>query len=684
MFKTFLKIIIISFLWGIASSTYAATLLRPPSNLGLVGYWPMNEGTSTKAGDFSGNRHTLVLGSSPANPTWINGIRGKALQFDGSDDNLSTDVPMNLSAVNTITLSFWMYWNTFANDDDIAIESSTDFNNNDAAIAIIPNNSGPPSGFFQVSVHTSGGASYSSVNFTRPSAQAWHHYVITFDRNAGAQQVTAVYLDGVSQSLTQQDTNTTSTGGFGNFNWYFMARDLTTFNAAGRLDEMRLYSRTLSASEALSLYRTGFTKVNTPQNARFSDANLKGYWSFNGPDISFSTNRIFDRSGNGLNGDLVNISTSTTPKVGKVGQAFNFDRVDDYITMDTNSNFNLNTATSYTWAFWIKPTDFHDFNFIWAQEESSSKLLAIYAHTTADTTYGPVTDGVSVGWSSGASLSPGLAAHSSDNALSTSTWSYVTVTYDASLAQASRFKIYVNGTDVTATGDIFSSGSITSVTPIAGGTRLGKSQAFSDTGQGTVDEFRYYNRALSATEIKAQYDAGRDSKINASQNTKLKDTNLQGLWSFNGADMNANTALDRSGNGFDAGFNSTPIKVAGKVGQALQFDGIDDQLDINDNAIFDLNATAGKYSWAFWINPTNFHESGVVWEQSSSGTARFEIYAHSSSATDVGPVTNGVSTFWISSSGNALSYHTSNNVLATSTWSHVVVTYDGTLVSRKS
>ena len=64
-----------------ASDANAGIIGKPPTNLGLVGYWSMNEGTGTMAGDGSGNgnRGTLTNG-----PTWVDGKRGKALNFDGS------------------------------------------------------------------------------------------------------------------------------------------------------------------------------------------------------------------------------------------------------------------------------------------------------------------------------------------------------------------------------------------------------------------------------------------------------------------------------------------------------------------------------------------------------------------------------------------------------------------------
>ena len=43
----------------------------------------MNENTGTVASDFSGNGNRGILTSGP---TWVDGKRGKALNFDGVDD----------------------------------------------------------------------------------------------------------------------------------------------------------------------------------------------------------------------------------------------------------------------------------------------------------------------------------------------------------------------------------------------------------------------------------------------------------------------------------------------------------------------------------------------------------------------------------------------------------------------
>src|SRR4029079_6613014 len=115
-----------------------------------------------------------------------------------------------------------------------------------------------------------------------------------------------------------------------------------------------------------------------------------------------------------------------------------------------------------------------------------------YVHSSGDAEAGPVTNGISVYWYSSGSK---LVLHSNNNVLTAGTWGFVTITYDASQAQANRFTIYVNGTDVTNRSDVVSSGTISSINPT--NIRIGSNQPFGEYLNGAVDEVRYYNRLLS-------------------------------------------------------------------------------------------------------------------------------------------------------------------------------------------
>lgn len=54
---------------------------------------------------------------------------------------------------------------------------------------------------------------------------------------------------------------------------------------------------------------------------------LVGHWTFDGKDVASGV--ALDSSGNGYNGNLINIATSTFYSIGKIGQGFNFDGTDD-------------------------------------------------------------------------------------------------------------------------------------------------------------------------------------------------------------------------------------------------------------------------------------------------------------------------------------------------------------------
>ena len=76
---------------------------------------------------------------------------------------------------------------------------------------------------------------------------------------------------------------------------------------------------------------------------------------------------------------------------------------------------------------------------------------------------------------------------------------------------------------------------------------------------------------------------------------------LVGWWSFDGKDMAGNTAYDRSGQGNNGTLSSDgtglPVRVGGKLGQGLSFDGVDDFVDVV-SAILTANG-----SLSIWFKP---------------------------------------------------------------------------------
>ncbi|MFA6050578.1 MAG: hypothetical protein WC761_05270, partial [Candidatus Paceibacterota bacterium] len=122
-----LKIIITLAIFALASSASAATLSKPSNNLGLVGYWSFEDATSTasvgtKVTDFSGRGNTGTLTNGP---TWTDGKKGKALSFDGSNDEVTTATNYgNTASLNTLTVSVWFKTSVASGKKIIGLEDA--------------------------------------------------------------------------------------------------------------------------------------------------------------------------------------------------------------------------------------------------------------------------------------------------------------------------------------------------------------------------------------------------------------------------------------------------------------------------------------------------------------------------------------------------------------------------------
>jgi hypothetical protein len=163
--------------------------------------------------------------------------------FNGTSDHI--DVALDLSSYTTVSLSLWLWWDAFANNDKLAGEYTTNYNSNNAFL-IDPNSSG---GGIELGMH--GPSGYWRDRYTRPSATAWHHWLIVFDR---ATPVITLYIDGVAQTATPIDHTGSAFGNFANSTFYLMSRAGTSLFAAGRLAEVALWGGVaLGASHAASL-----------------------------------------------------------------------------------------------------------------------------------------------------------------------------------------------------------------------------------------------------------------------------------------------------------------------------------------------------------------------------------------------------------------------------------------------
>src|SRR3989344_7510129 len=330
-FSIFFLSLISSFLF-LPGEVKGATLLQKVrvNNLGLVGYWTLDGAdtnwSTNKTNDLSGNGNngTLTNMSTPTSP--VPGRIGQAMKFDGSNDLILA--PLVTNATQNVTVSTWVNWNgTTAGDQVVVYNGHT--GSDGFGIFISDGNCGSGS---TIVVHLGGVNCNATASSATLSAKTWTHIAETRDATTWT-----LYVNGVAQGTGATSPNTptiaTAVG----------ASHLATNVFNGSLDDVRIYSRALSASEVKQLYLSGSAKVNSGNNLKLTSG-LVGLWSFDGADINWTTNQALDRSGQGNTGAITNMSTTTSPVRGKLGQALKFDGSNDFV--DTNSTSIIDTGAN--------------------------------------------------------------------------------------------------------------------------------------------------------------------------------------------------------------------------------------------------------------------------------------------------------------------------------------------------
>ncbi len=532
----------------------AATLVRPPNNLGLVGYWPLNEGAGTNVTDVSGFNNT---GTATAGATWTTGKRGKAaLAFDGNAEVAVTSNSLNLSSYTSMTVSIWVKPSTLWSAMPKAYPSFIGAANSWGMYGEKSNNK------ITFYIDNGSGVRRSLVTDNASVANTWVNVTGTCD---GTTMI--LYINGVAQSTTS-----TCTGGFENNNGFTLGRSDTSQNFVGSLDEPRIYSRALTAAQVAALYQSG-----SVVRKQASNQGLVGYWSFN----EGTSTTVGDSSGKGNMGTLTNFAlsgaTSNWTPSGKKGSALDFDGVDDYVELGSNNALNPTEAISIS---------------LWAYQESGMNSYGNIISTN--------NDGVGsyqIQHTAGNNAIECKLRNSVNTVVLTSTavikiekWQHIVCIYNGTNAY-----IFVDGVQVASTSR---TGSLVGFSSLKIGS---PTQALTRYYKGKIDDVRIYSRALSNSEVVALY-RQNETRINSSQNNELTN-GLVGLWSFNGADTawssaTAGIAYDRSGQGNHGtitNMSRTTSPTSGRVGQGLLFDGVNDYVNSTD---FFYSDTFTVCAWA--------------------------------------------------------------------------------------
>ncbi|EGW23146.1 LamG domain protein jellyroll fold domain protein [Methylobacter tundripaludum SV96] len=396
----------------------------------------------------------------------------------------------------------------------------------------------------------------------------------------------------------------------------------------GYIDEVRIYNRALTATEVNNNLKTAVSSTTaTSTSTGTSNTGLVAAYGFE--ETSGTT--VNDASGNSNLGAISNAVRITN---GHSGNALQFNGTNAWVTVQDSASLDL--STSMTLEAWVYPQSLANNGTVLFKEQSGGAVYNLYAYENAGAPVSSFNDGT-------------YRVISGPNQLPVNQWTHLVSTYDGQYQ-----RLYVNGTEVakSAQNGLIQQGGVL---------RIGGNSVWGEYFQGYIDEVRIYNRALTATEVNNNLKTAVSSTTATSTSTGTSNTGLVAAYGFE--ETSGTTVNDASGNS-NLGAISNAVRITnGHSGNALQFNGTNAWVTVQDSASLDLSTSMTLEAWVY---PQSLANNGTVLFKEQSGGAVYNLYAYENAGAPVSSFNDG--TYRVISGPNQLPVNQ---------WTHLVSTYDG-------
>jgi hypothetical protein len=591
------------------------------TDLSLVLYYPFDQNIYNYASgfpvlnsNFTGTNNNIKIN----NTTYK--VGNGSLQKDSS--NSSQYVYFNTIPQNTGGYSFAFWFNFTSLITTGTFFSFGDGNNNN--IKITSNRSLDSSGII-LSIKSIGGIKFIKTNYY-PTISNWNHYVWTLDKNHNSN----FYVNGVLQTgFPKTDISYVSFAMNTNTN-FILADDLNgAASVMGYLDDFRYYNSILTPTTIASLSNNQVS--NFPVFAETLNTRLVLYYPFNGDIKNYA-------SGTGVNdgatitaGGITLVNDNYIVGTGSLYKAVFLNNASYFNAADLSAN-----TGGYSFSLWLKFVD-PSYGMIFSFADLSNSNRRIYFYNVGD----------------GSNLR--ISCNNVNNNISNTfpslnTWNHYVWTLDT----GSNNCFYINGE--LASG--FPNVSI----PYAS-FAMNFNYIFGDTTdnyididisgvgqQGYVDDFRYYNRILTQSEVTQLFNMYIPSKVSSD--------NLTLYYPFN---------TDISNYASGTGVTNGSVNGTVSLNTTIYIIGIGSlrQSASNTTSRFSVNQltpNANGYTFSLWFYFTSTTESGTI----------FSFANNLNSSTRITFANTG-SNLSISCNGSSIS---NLPLPSTNTWTHYAWTLD--------
>nr|AXN93576.1 ORF2 [Cylindrospermum moravicum CCALA 993] len=483
---------------------------------GLVGYWPLNEGTGTTVQDKTNNANQ---GTITGSPTWVKAeipIEVKqqpappnlqpVLNFDGQDDFVEL-AAKSIPSGSEITVNFWSYGGSLSPKHSSIIAAKGP--NNERILNIhLP--WGESKIYFDSGNQASGFDRIDKVAQASDYKEKWSHWAFTKNVTTGEMKIYLngeLWHSGTGKNMPLIPATRVTLGCFSNSQLYHH----------GMISELQIWNKARSQDEI---------KADMARRLVGNEPGLVGYWPLN----EGTGTTVQDKTKNANHGTIsgnatwvqaeIPIEVKQQPVIASppnLQPVLNFDGQNDYITCP-----GAIVANSYTKEAWVKL----------AEPLSANNVLSGHHHALFMPN-GLLAAGHNGQWwfVKDSSTSPA------------NTWLHVAVTYDS---QTKVMCLYRDGRLVSQASDV------PPFTPSDHALLIG-SHLSSSLFRGQISEARVWNKALSQTEIQS----------NLSHRLVGNEPGLVGYWPLN--EGTGTTVQDKTNNGNHGTISGNAVWVQAEI-----------------------------------------------------------------------------------------------------------------------